>query len=77
MRGMTGVTTQAEKRRRLAQQVIDDGSMGFVAIVAVFGDRWVFPHEGSLFFGVARVAQQIDRFRLQVPLVLAVGIVAA
>ncbi len=50
--------------------------MRLVAVRAVLGDRCVFVRERPFLFRVALVADRVDRILLEVPLGLAVGIMA-
>ena len=61
---VTGVATQAKEHGGLAQQVVGHGAVRIVANVAVLAYRRVLVSEWPLFFRMALIARQIDRWFL-------------
>jgi len=76
VRRVARVATQAKERCWLMQQVIRDRSVWIVTVTAILCHRRVLPNERSLHLRVALVTDIVHRFRLQVPLCLAVAIMA-
>ena len=76
VRRVARVATQAQKRRRLVQKVVGDRPVWIVTITAVLCYRRVFPDKWPLLLRVALVTKIVRRFRLQVPLCLAVAVMA-
>ena len=58
---MPRVAPQAEERGWLAQQVVGHRAVRLVADVAVLFDRRMLVDKRPLFFGVALVADHVDR----------------
>ena len=73
---MARVAAQAQKRRRLVQKVVGHRPVWIVTKTAVLRHRRVFPDKRPLLLRVALITEIVHRFRLQVPLGLAVAVMA-
>ena len=69
------VTAQAQKRRRLVQQVVGHRAVRIVAVGTVLSGRRMFPDERAFLFRMTLVAQVVQGIGLQIPSALAMAIV--
>jgi len=73
---MPAMTTQTEKHRRLAEQIVGHRSVRLMANRAILGHRRMLIGKRALFVGVAPVADQVDRRLAEIALRLTVTVVA-
>lgn len=64
-RAVPRVTTQTQECRRLNQEVIVNCAVGFMTDCTILRHRGMFIHERPLEFGVAAIADEVDRRFLQ------------
>ena len=70
------MASQAKKCRRFPQQIVCHGPVRLVTIDAVLGCRWVLVNKRALLLRVATITNLVHGICLQVPLELAMRIVA-
>ncbi len=74
---MGRVAAETKKGRRLAKQVVGDGTMRLMTVIAILSDRWMLPHKWTLLLGVTLVTKVVNRRCLEIPSVLTMPVVTA